>query len=142
MYPLDYIYKAMNIVMEDVGLNSKYCTMIFTCPFPNNLQFVTYFLGNEGKLLKTYIKNTGANAVRSYSLYNIFRIQRRGEAERFQKWKELDNHFLLWHGSNTANYMGILSQGLRIAPPEAPVSGTGNNFIPCFRNTDERNFPF
>lgn len=100
MYPLDYIYKAMNIVMEDVGLNS-----------------------NEGKLLKTYIKNTGANAVSSYSLYNIFRIQRRGEAERFQKWKELDNHFLLWHGSNTANYMGILSQGLRIAPPEAPVSG-------------------
>lgn len=30
---------------------------------------------------------------------------------------------LLWHGSRLTNYVGILSQGLRIAPPEAPVSG-------------------
>lgn len=30
---------------------------------------------------------------------------------------------LLWHGSRIANFVGILSQGLRIAPPEAPVSG-------------------
>jgi len=30
---------------------------------------------------------------------------------------------LLWHGTGQANFMGILSQGLRIAPPEAPVSG-------------------
>jgi hypothetical protein len=31
------------------------------------------------------------------------------------------NRQLLWHGSRTTNYLGILSQGLRIAPPEAPV---------------------
>lgn len=30
---------------------------------------------------------------------------------------------LLWHGSRTTNFAGILSQGLRIAPPEAPVNG-------------------
>jgi len=30
---------------------------------------------------------------------------------------------LLWHGSRLTNFVGILSQGLRIAPPEAPVSG-------------------
>lgn len=30
---------------------------------------------------------------------------------------------LLWHGSRITNFVGILSQGLRIAPPEAPVSG-------------------
>jgi len=29
----------------------------------------------------------------------------------------------LWHGSRLTNFVGILSQGLRIAPPEAPVSG-------------------
>lgn len=33
------------------------------------------------------------------------------------------NRRLLWHGSRSTNYGGILSQGLRIAPPEAPVSG-------------------
>jgi len=30
---------------------------------------------------------------------------------------------LLWHGSRITNFVGILSQGLRIAPPEAPVTG-------------------
>jgi poly [ADP-ribose] polymerase len=30
---------------------------------------------------------------------------------------------LLWHGSRATNFGGILSQGLRIAPPEAPVNG-------------------
>jgi len=30
---------------------------------------------------------------------------------------------LLIHGSRTSNFVGILSQGLRIAPPEAPVTG-------------------
>ena len=30
---------------------------------------------------------------------------------------------MLWHGSRLTNFVGIISQGLRIAPPEAPVSG-------------------
>lgn len=30
---------------------------------------------------------------------------------------------MLWHGSRTTNYVGILSEGLRIAPPDAPVTG-------------------
>ena len=30
---------------------------------------------------------------------------------------------LLFHGSRISNYAGILSEGLRIAPPEAPVTG-------------------
>ncbi|XP_022104344.1 poly [ADP-ribose] polymerase 2-like [Acanthaster planci] len=30
---------------------------------------------------------------------------------------------LLWHGSRLTNWAGILGQGLRIAPPEAPVTG-------------------
>ena len=31
--------------------------------------------------------------------------------------------FLRQHGSRLTNFVGILSQGLRIAPPEAPVTG-------------------
>ena len=30
---------------------------------------------------------------------------------------------LLWHGSRLANYVGILSEGLKIAPYEAPATG-------------------
>lgn len=30
---------------------------------------------------------------------------------------------LLWHGSRLSNWASIISQGLRVAPPEAPVTG-------------------
>jgi poly [ADP-ribose] polymerase len=33
---------------------------------------------------------------------------------------------LLWHGSRFSNFVGILTNGMRIAPPEAPK--TGYNF--------------
>ena len=29
----------------------------------------------------------------------------------------------MWHGSRFSNFGGILSQGLRVAPPEAPSTG-------------------
>lgn len=35
----------------------------------------------------------------------------------------MENRKLLWHGSRTTNFVGILSEGLRIAPPEAPTTG-------------------
>ncbi|GMF75521.1 unnamed protein product [Aspergillus oryzae] len=52
---------------------------------------------------------------------------RDGENDRFNssKYGKIKNsdRRLLWHGSRSTNFGGILSQGLRIAPPEAPVSG-------------------
>jgi len=39
------------------------------------------------------------------------------------KWKDIPNHYLLWHGSRSANFIGILSEGLRVAPPTAQRSG-------------------
>ncbi len=36
---------------------------------------------------------------------------------------EVGNRQLLWHGSRLTNWVGIFSQGLRIAPPEAPCTG-------------------
>jgi hypothetical protein len=62
----------------------------------------------------------------SYQVQEIFRIERQGEFERFDKSKYskiASNRRLLWHGSRVTNYGGILGQGLRIAPPEAPATG-------------------
>ncbi|CAN9118367.1 unnamed protein product [Alternaria sp. RS040] len=62
----------------------------------------------------------------SYKVQEIFRIERQGEFERFDKSKYskiASNRRLLWHGSRVTNYGGILGQGLRIAPPEAPATG-------------------
>ena len=79
----------------------------------------------EWSILSEYVKNTHASTHTQYSLEieEIFKISRKGESKRFKPFKALPNRKLLWHGSRTTNFAGILSQGLRIAPPEAPVTG-------------------
>ncbi|KLU91359.1 polymerase 2 ADP-ribosyltransferase 2 [Magnaporthiopsis poae ATCC 64411] len=83
---------------------------------------------DEFKLIKDYLNETrGATHGHNYTVKDIFRIERAGEHERFDKESPLagppQDRRLLWHGSRVTNFGGILSQGLRIAPPEAPVSG-------------------
>ncbi|XP_048363626.1 poly [ADP-ribose] polymerase 1 [Sphaerodactylus townsendi] len=79
----------------------------------------------EAKIIKQYVKNTHASTHNAYDLkvLEVFKIEREGESQRYKPFKELHNRQLLWHGSRTTNFAGILSQGLRIAPPEAPVTG-------------------
>ncbi len=40
-----------------------------------------------------------------------------------QRWSKLKNRMILWHGSKTTNFLGLLSSGLQIAPNEASVTG-------------------
>jgi len=98
MHPLDYVYSALNAEMEPLSPTSE-----------------------EFKLLRQYLVNTAEGAVPRIS--TIYRVQRRGEAARMEAWTGLARHRLLWHGTGTSNLVGILAQGLRIAPPEAPMSG-------------------
>ena len=79
----------------------------------------------EWKVLEEYVRNTHAATHSTYTLEieEIFKVSRKGETKRFKPFKALPNRMLLWHGSRTTNFAGILSQGLRIAPPEAPVTG-------------------
>ncbi|KAJ4418422.1 hypothetical protein N0V85_001441 [Neurospora sp. IMI 360204] len=81
--------------------------------------------------LQDYLVDTrGHTHEVDYEVEEIFRIERQGEFDRFDqsdyadgKLKLKKNRKLLWHGSRSTNFGGILSQGLRIAPPEAPVNG-------------------
>ncbi|XP_043217135.1 poly [ADP-ribose] polymerase 1-like [Amphibalanus amphitrite] len=77
------------------------------------------------RLLETYIKNTHASTHSNYTLEleQVFCVSRKGEATRYKPFSKLHNRKLLWHGSRLSNFAGILSQGLRIAPPEAPATG-------------------
>ncbi|XP_004083528.1 poly [ADP-ribose] polymerase 1 [Oryzias latipes] len=79
----------------------------------------------EAEVITQYVKNTHAATHNTYTLevQEIFKIGREGERQRFRPFEELHNRQLLWHGSRATNYAGIMSQGLRIAPPEAPVTG-------------------
>ncbi|CAI9730721.1 [ADP-ribose] polymerase 1-like [Octopus vulgaris] len=79
----------------------------------------------EFDLITKYVQNTHAVTHNQYGLevVDAYRLERLGEKERFRPFEELANHKLLWHGSRVTNFAGILSQGLRVAPPEAPVTG-------------------
>ncbi|VDK42567.1 unnamed protein product [Taenia asiatica] len=76
----------------------------------------------EFKRIMEFLRVTHAPTHSNYALevLDIFSLSREGEAERF---KTLNNRMMLWHGSRRTNWAGILAQGLRIAPPEAPSTG-------------------
>jgi len=77
------------------------------------------------KLLETYALNTQDKTVYApqFVVEEIFEVERENEMSRFDPFKGFPNRQLLWHGSRLTNWVGILSQGLRIAPPEAPKTG-------------------
>lgn len=77
----------------------------------------------EWDSLKDYVKNThGQTHNMTVEVKQAFRVERQEETDA---WIKAGNdgladgeRLLLWHGSRTTNFAGILKQGLRIAPPE------------------------
>ncbi|XP_073049745.1 poly [ADP-ribose] polymerase 2 [Primulina eburnea] len=100
--PLDSQYRRLHCELTPLEVNSE-----------------------EYAMIEKYTVNTHAKTHENYAIdiVQIFRVSREGEAERFKKFAETKNRMLLWHGSRLTNWTGILSQGLRIAPPEAPSTG-------------------
>lgn len=86
----------------------------------------------EFKMIEEYVKNGHAPTHTYYTLelLDAFKVTREGEHDRFEPSKNLGNRRLLWHGSRTTNYMGILSQGLRIA-----VWSTFDMILYCYIHT-------
>ena len=72
----------------------------------------------EYQMIDDYVNNTGSGYKK---LQYAFKINRHNP-EPFDP-KQVGNKWLLWHGSRFSNMVGILSQGLRIAPPEVPHNG-------------------
>ena len=104
-------------------------------------------MGGEFRTLQAYVRDTHGATHRHYGaeVLSAFRVERcvgklvvclremltrtRRESET-KAWNAAGfgklgdgERLLLWHGSRTTNFAGILKQGLRIAPPEAPVTG-------------------
>lgn len=94
MNPIDYVYHAMNIMIDPLEVDSP-----------------------EYEVIRTYIDNTRNQENNNYymrnndqwEIANIFKMQRKGEAEMIQSYKDVPNHFLLFHGSSMFNFIGILS---------------------------------
>ena len=78
------------------------------------------------KLVAKMVNNTHGKSHGHFTLEltNVFRLRKETQEKKFAAvGGKINNHMLLWHGSRLTNWCGILSQGLRIAPPEAPVTG-------------------
>lgn len=75
--------------------------------------------GAEAKMVATYMKNTHGATHAGYELelIQLFSLSKAGPAAK------CGNKMLLWHGSRITNVAGILGAGLKVAPPEAPVTG-------------------
>ena len=71
-------------------------------------------------MVNQYVQNSKGHY--KCELLDVFKVNRDGDNDRYNPNK-LGNKMLLWHGSRFSNFVGILSQGLRIAPPEAPSTG-------------------
>ncbi|CAO2826568.1 unnamed protein product [Amaranthus hypochondriacus] len=106
-------------VDSDDSLDTKYkklhCDM---APLPHDSE--------EYQLIEKYLLTTHAPTHTEWSLEleEVFSLERDGEFDKYSPQREkLGNRMLLWHGSRLTNFVGILSQGLRIAPPEAPATG-------------------
>lgn len=78
----------------------------------------------EFDLIETYMQNTSA-AHYKLKLIDVFRVDRRGEPERFSAHDHLTERKLLWHGTNVAVVAAILGSGLRIMPHSGGRVGKG-----------------
>ncbi|KAM9989486.1 hypothetical protein ACTFIY_005520 [Dictyostelium cf. discoideum] len=101
------------------------------------------------KTLVDYVANSQDNQFRTnICVQDILSLDRENESERFTPWAKDKNRLLLWHGSRLTNFVSIVSQGLRIAPPSAPKTGyrfgkgiyfadcISKSFSYCFTSSD------
>ena len=114
-HPLDTIYGGMNSEIKPLNKNSQ-----------------------MWKAIEKYVKNTHAPTHTNVDveILDIFELDRKGEDDRFAK--DIDNHQLLFHGSGLANWISILSTGLRMPQSLGPgvyISGAmlgGAGDLQCF----------
>ncbi|KAG1865517.1 poly polymerase catalytic domain-containing protein [Suillus subalutaceus] len=110
-------------------LTSEYYSIIphvFGRTRPTELNLVDA-LGDMEIAHKLINTSTNYSITSGSEVVHAFRVERGTEtsawlAKGYDKLPAGDR-MLLWHGSRTTNFAGILKQGLRIAPPEAPVTG-------------------
>ncbi|KAM3128613.1 Poly [ADP-ribose] polymerase 2 [Paramecium bursaria] len=74
------------------------------------------------KVISKSINNTHGQTHKNFSLEidQLFEIEKETDNTSFL---DCGNNHLLFHGSRMSNFVGILSTGLRIAPPQAPPTG-------------------
>ncbi|KAF8791322.1 Poly [ADP-ribose] polymerase 2 like protein [Argiope bruennichi] len=98
-HPLDKYYQSLDCSVEVLSRTSAEYEELEKC-----------LKGTHGPTHTTY----ELEIIDAFSCY---------KPKEYASFQDSENKLLLWHGSRLTNWMGILKEGLRIAPPEAPVTG-------------------
>lgn len=103
--PIDKVYKSIgtNIIHIDPSKHSK-----------------------AHSLLQKYIKSTHAPTHSAYNLelLDAYAIKNGNWEKNYNDFTQnIGNKRLLWHGSRLCNFVSILTNNLRIAPPHVPANG-------------------
>lgn len=77
----------------------------------------------------SYVANTqlgmnAQNGPQAFEVVEIFQVARHEEIIRYAPYEQNFNRQLLFHGSSVRNFVSILTNGLKIAPPEAHFHGS------------------
>eukprot|EP00049_Salpingoeca_infusionum_P005521 m.93150 g.93150 ORF g.93150 m.93150 type:complete len:2953 (-) comp12996_c0_seq1:137-8995(-) len=75
---------------------------------------------DEFKTIKAYKESTSPSGS-SMEIAQVYAL--RGDTSRFDAHADDANRMLLWHGTKLSNVLGIVSEGLRPAPANAPTTG-------------------
>lgn len=80
-------------------------------------------IGDDFKYVQKLLIEGHGKTHTNYTLKldTLYKLQREGEGDTFNS--KIGNNELLWHGSRSTNFAGIIKNGLKIAPAEAPVTG-------------------
>eukprot|EP00005_Dracoamoeba_jomungandri_P005506 CAMPEP_0174260434 /NCGR_PEP_ID=MMETSP0439-20130205/9708_1 /TAXON_ID=0 /ORGANISM="Stereomyxa ramosa, Strain Chinc5" /LENGTH=570 /DNA_ID=CAMNT_0015344681 /DNA_START=41 /DNA_END=1750 /DNA_ORIENTATION=+ len=79
------------------------------------------------QILERYLEAT-KGGYNDLEIVDIFEVGRHGEEKRFAEHAHITNRKLLWHGTNVAVVVAILSGGLRIMPHSGGRVGRGIYF--------------
>ncbi|KAF1313675.1 Poly polymerase catalytic domain containing protein, partial [Globisporangium splendens] len=103
IHQLDARYRLLNTMMEPLDALDK-----------------------EYQRILRYVESTECTASQGYNLniVSVMKVARGPEKTPHAIFKSTDNHKLLWHGTGLSNVVGILSQGLQVAPHGVPLSGS------------------
>eukprot|EP00826_Nyctotherus_ovalis_P064172 TRINITY_DN9407_c0_g3_i4.p1 TRINITY_DN9407_c0_g3~~TRINITY_DN9407_c0_g3_i4.p1 ORF type:complete len:602 (-),score=219.66 TRINITY_DN9407_c0_g3_i4:896-2701(-) len=107
VHPYDYFVKAIQVKINQLDEKGKEYFFVKQC------MERTRGVVSEG------------DSMEDKFISSIFKIAPRTSlpAEEEELFKKTHNHAFLWHGTSVANLLGILSQGLRISPFSANLTG-------------------
>ncbi|KAJ3172436.1 hypothetical protein HDU88_005760 [Geranomyces variabilis] len=101
MHPVDYILTGLKCDLTEVADRAS----------------------DSFQLVQEYLYDTRGEGSQ-YEISNLFEADRNGERGRMSKGGfGAQTRMMLWHGTRSSNFLGILSSGLRIAPVGARLSG-------------------